>query len=1382
MFLSDTAIRRPVLASMMSAALVLFGLIAFKRLPVREFPDVDPPIISVQTSLRGANPRVMESSVTDILEEELSTVPGLRTLTSTSSEQSSNITLEFTLDRDIESAAQDVRDKVARVRGRLPDDVEEPVVAKQDADASPFMSLGLAGRGYSMLQLSDIADRIVKTRLQTVPGVGRIQIYGERRYSMRIWLSARDLSARGLTVQDVEAAVRARNVEVPAGRIESARREFTVRALGELRTPEEFSSLVVSNRGGQLVKLRDLARVELGPENDRSALRLSGQVAVGLGIVRQSQANMTEIADRIRAELPRIQEQLPEGVELSVGFDQSVFVRRSIQEAEETLVIAGVLVVAIIFLFLRNFRATIIPGLAIPASIIATFALLDAFGFTINTVTLLALILAIGIVVDDAIIVLENAYRHQEELREDPVTAATNGTREIAFAVIATTISLVAVFVPLTFLRGTAGRLFTEFAIAVAGSVIISGFVALTLTPMLCAKILRVPSRHGRLYQWLERGFHGMASAYSIWLRRAMSARWAVVGLGVLSLAVAAWLFRTSKREFVPPEDRGQFQVAITAPEGSTVQYVDRYQRQVEQIMLGLPEVENVFSIVGSFGRANTGRMFVRLKDWSQRERNVQEIIESVRPQLAAISGVQAFANNPPAFGGFGQPVQFVLQHPDFDSLTAGMDTLLKRARQIPGLINVDTDLRVNKPELTVSFDRDRAEDLGVPIRDIAGTLQTMLGGRPISTFTYNNKLYDVIAQLASGDRATPSDMTGLYVRGRDGQLVQLDAVAHIREGIGPRQLNHYNRVRAATLNASLAPGFTLGEAIDSLRVVARDVLPQGSSTALAGESRELEESGSALYLAFLLALAVVFMVLASQFESLVHPFTVLLAVPLAITGALLTLRLAGSSLNLYSQIGMILLIGLVTKNSILLVEYANQLKEKGLETVEAMLESGRIRLRPILMTSVSTIMSAVPIALGLGAGSMSRRPLGYAIVGGVFFSTLLTLFLVPVVYVMLDALRVRLRGPARRALAAATCALLVVAAGCGREAAGNATGRQPGASGPTAGSGGPERAGPGGQARAPVPVEVATAISERVEEIITGTGQIEAVQQVELRPEVEGRIVEILVEEGRPVTAGQALFRVDDAELQAQVARAEADRDLAEQTLQRTRQLIEQQAATQNDLERAEAQARAMRAQLELLRLRLSRTVVRAPFSGIAGARRVSVGDWVNNQTRLITLQTVSPIRATLNVPERYAEVLRRGQQVAFTVAALRGRTFTGTVDFVDPVVTLPARTILIKAQVANPRGELQPGMFVEGRLVSAVRPNAVVIPEEAVLPIQGSAIVFVVSEGRVQRRAVELGVRRPGFVEVVRGVRAGEQVVTGGLERLTDGATVRIVGGEQQ
>jgi multidrug efflux pump len=1011
MKLSDISIKRPVLTSMLSTALVLFGVIGYTKLSVREFPDVDPPIISVSTSLRGANPRVMESAVTDILEEELSTVPGLRTLTSTSAEQFSNITLEFTLDRTIEEAAQDVRDKVSRVRGRLPNEVDEPVVAKQDADAQPFFFLALTGDNYNLLRLSDIADRLVKTRLQSLPGVGRAQVYGERRYSMRVWLSAAELSARGLTVQDVETAIRTRNVEVPAGRIESERREFSVRSLGELKTPEEFGALTVSSRGGQLVKLADLGRVELGPESDRSALRYNGERALGIGVVRQSKANLVDVADAIRAELPAIRASLPPGVDIQPAFDQSVFVKRSIQEAEETLIVAAVLVVAIIFIFLRNLRATIIPGLAIPTSIVATFAVMYFLGFSINNFTLLALTLAIGIVVDDAIIVLENAYRHQEELGEDPETAATNGTREIAFAVIATTISLVAVFTPLAFLQGTTGRLFNEFGIAVAGAVIVSGIVALTLTPMLSAKILRLPPSHGRVYQALERGFDGLASLYERALARALRFRWAIVGAAAVIVLLSVGVFRALEREFVPSEDRGFFPTFIVAPEGASLAYTDEYVRRVEAVLGSTEDISSYFAITGFGGRVNGGIIFTRLTDWSDRDRSVQDVLAEVQPRLMQIPGIFAFASNPPAFG-FGNPVQFDVRHPDFDSLSVAMDRLTTAARQIPGLQNVDTDLRVNKPELTVNFDRDRAEDLGVSVRDIASTLSSMLGASRVSTFTRDNKLYDVLVQLAPEARATPSDMTGLFVRGRDGELVQLSAVARIDETVGPRQLNHFNRVRSFTLSGALAPGFTLGAAIDSLNRVASEVLPRGSSVELAGESRELYESGNALYFAFALALVVVFMVLASQFESLVHPFTVLLSVPLAVAGALGTLWIAGSTLNLYSQIGMILLIGLVTKNSILLVEYANKLKESGRETVSAVLEAGRIRLRPILMTSVATIMGAMPIALGLGAGSMSRRPLGYAIVGGLLFSTVLTLFLVPAVYVILDALRSRRRAP----------------------------------------------------------------------------------------------------------------------------------------------------------------------------------------------------------------------------------------------------------------------------------------------------------------------------------------------------------------------------------
>ncbi len=1008
MKLSDISIKRPVLASMMSAALILFGAIGYSRLAVREFPDTDAPFVSVTTVLRGANPRVIESAVTDILEEELATIQGLRTLTSSSAEQVSTITLEFTLERGLEVAAQDVRDKVARVRGRLPQEVEEPVVVKQDADAQPFFWLALSGANYDLLQLSDIADRQVKTPLQTLSGVGRAQVFGERRYSMRVWLSTSDLSARGLTVQDVEAAIRTRNVEIPAGRIESQRREFTVRSLGELKTPEEFRNLTVANRNGQLIKLRDIARVELGPEDERSTLRYKGTAAVAIGVVRQSKSNLIQVSDAIRNAIPEIQASLPPGVDIDLAFDSSVFVRRSIEEAKQTLILAAILVILIIFVSLRNLRGTIIPGLAIPTSIIAAFGFMYFLGFSINNITLLALILSIGIVVDDAIIVMENAYRHQEELKEDPETAATNGTREIAFAVIATTVALVAVFSPLAFLRGTTGRLFNEFGATMSGAVVISSFIALSLTAMLCAKILRVPKSHGRLYNRLENGFLALMHGYTRLLGGAMKHRWWVIGGAAASVLIAAIIFRQLKREFVPTEDRGWFVTITVAPEGATLSYTDEYQKRIEEIIGSVPEVNAYFSVVGFGGRVSGGIMFVLLKDWADRDRSVQDVISEIQPQLFGIPGIFAFANNPPAFG-FQNPVQFVVRNPDFDVLVASMGPFVQRARGINGLINVDTDLRVNKPELTVNFDRDRAEDLGVPVGEISAALQTLLGGRRVSTFTRANKLYDVIVQLDPSERATPGDMAGIYLRGRDDILVKLDAVASVEEGVGPRQLNHFNRMRSYTLSANMEPGFTLGEAVDSLKAVAAELLPPGTSIALSGESRELEESGNSLYFAFILALVVVFMVLAAQFESLIHPLTVLLSVPLAVTGALATLLIAGSTLNLYSQIGMILLIGLVTKNSILLVEYANQLKAKGMDSLAAIMESARIRFRPILMTSFATIMATLPIALGLGAGSASRRPLGYAIVGGLIFSTVLTLFLVPVVYVLLEALRVRL-------------------------------------------------------------------------------------------------------------------------------------------------------------------------------------------------------------------------------------------------------------------------------------------------------------------------------------------------------------------------------------
>jgi len=1030
MKLSETAIRRPVLASMLSVALVLFGVIGYTRLSVRELPDIDPPVISVSTFLPGANAQVVETAVTDVLEEELSTIQGLRTLSSSSAEQTSDITLEFTLDRPVDVAAQDVRDKVSRVRGRLPVDVLEPVIAKQSADAQPFFWLTLSSTTFDLMQLSDIADRLVKARLQSLPGVGSAQIFGERRYAMRVWVQPEALSARGLTVQDIEAAITARNVEIPAGRIESTRREFSVRSLGELKTPQEFGEMVVASQGTQLIKLKDVARVELGPEDDRSIFRYNGVPSVAIGVVRQSKANLIDVAGRIRAALPGIQQTLPTGVKLQSAFDGSVFVTHSINDARLTLLIAAILVVLIIFVFLRNVRATIIPGLAIPASIIATFAIMYFLGFSINNFTLLALTIAIGIVVDDAIIVLENAFRHQEELNETPEQAAVHGTNEIGFAVIATTIALVAVFSPLAFLTGTAGRLLSEFGVAVAGAVVISGFVALTLTPMLCAKILRMSHTHGAVFQMFERGFSALSERYARLLRRAVMHRAAVLlgTVAIVGVSVYAFLFFPKTRlqhELIPDDDRGFFLVIVRGPEGASLPYTDGYVRQVEQIISKTPDVNGYFTIVGGFaGGVNSAFIGVIMKDWSERRTTVQQVVGGLFPQLMGLSGVMAFPYSPGAIG-FSQPIQYVVQNPDFAKLTEIMGPFVGRASQVKGLVNVQTDLFVNKPELRVTFDRDRAEDLGVPVRAVASALQTFLGGRRVSTFTRNDKLYYVMVQLDPRDRETPADMQGIYLRGKGGQLVQLAALANVEEGVGPRQINHYNRVPSFTLSASLMPGLAQGEALDSLDAVARQLLPPGSTTELAGESREFRESGSAIWFAFVIAILVVIMVLASQFESLLHPFTVLVAVPLAVTGALATLKVvalltptfvgrvlhfSGATMNLYSQIGMILLIGLVCKNSILLVEYANQLKAKGLETVDAVLEAGRIRLRPILMTSVATIMGALPVAWGLGAGSASRKPLGYAIVGGVFFSTALTLFVVPAAYVVFDRLRARER------------------------------------------------------------------------------------------------------------------------------------------------------------------------------------------------------------------------------------------------------------------------------------------------------------------------------------------------------------------------------------
>jgi multidrug efflux pump len=1008
MKLSVISIQRPVFASVMSFAILLFGIIAFLRLPVREYPDIDPPIVSVTTFYRGANPNVVETEITNILEEQFATLEGVKTLTSSSREQGSVITIEFELDRNVDEAANDVRDRVSRIRGRLPQEIEDPIISKVDVNAQAIVWLALSSDRHNGLELSDIADRILKERIQRLPGVGSVIIGGERRYAMRIWLDPLRMAAHGLTTQDVEAAVRRENAEIPGGRVEGAEREFSVRTRGELSKPDEFGAIIVAQADDRIVRLRDVADVSVGAEDERSVARFNGQTAVGLGIVKQSKASTVDVAAEVRNVLEELGSLLPGGMRLDLAYDSSTFITESISEVQETLLIALVLVVLVVLAFLKSFRATAIPTVAIPISIIGSFAAAYFAGFTINILTLLALVLAIGMVVDDAIVVLENIYRHME-MGKSRWQAAMDGSKEIGFAVVATTISLVAVFIPLAFLTGSVGRLFNEFGVSLAVAILISGFVALTLTPMLSSKILR--PLHHTSNSWASRSFDAFFDridrAYRRILTWSLRRRGVLLGIAGVLIVLGGVLFRLMPSELVPVEDRSFGFGIILAPEGATLQYTDRYMREVERRLMALPERAALFTAIGlSFGGPGTptnGVLFLRLKPQGERDKTQQQIIQELFPQLISIPGVLAFVINPPSLGGTlsSSSVEYVVQGDDYDELNKAIGTMMGEATQLGYLVNLDTDLRLNKPQLDLTVDRERAAGLGASLTDIGTTLETFLGGRVVTNFKRGTKQYDVILQMKPAARSTPDAIRDIYIRGTGG-LVQLANVVRVDETLAPKELNHYNRIRSAKLTANLVPGVTLGRALDDLDRIAADKLPVGMKREYAGQSLEYKTSSSALYFMFLLAIVFIYLVLAAQFESWIHPVTILLSVPLAVFGALLTLFIFRESLNIYSQIGLIMLIGLVTKNAILIVEFSNQLRERGQSVLDAVLEASTIRLRPILMTSFSTIFGILPIAIGLGAGAESRRPLGLAVVGGVFFSTFLTLLLVPVVYTIL--------------------------------------------------------------------------------------------------------------------------------------------------------------------------------------------------------------------------------------------------------------------------------------------------------------------------------------------------------------------------------------------
>lgn len=1023
MILSDLSIRRPVVCIVLSLLIVTVGLLSFSSLPVREYPDIDAPVVSVSTNYRGAAAEVVETQITEPLEEQLSAIDGVRLMRSDSSEERSRITLEFSLERDVDAAANDVRDRVGRALENLPDEVDPPEVSKADADDDPILVLSFNSPRYSRLELSELADRIAVQRLQTIPGVSSVELRGPE-FAMRLWVDAARLAAQGLTVADVESALRSQNVDVPSGRVESRSREFPVRLDGRLTSPSDFENLVLASRDGYQVKFRDVGRVELGSSDYRSDNRFSGRNTIGVRVLRQSQANLLDVAGAVKAMIPEIRRNLPSDVNVDIAYDTSVFVERSVNEVYSTLLEAGVLVVLTIFAFLRDWRATVVPLVAIPVSLIGAFAAMSWFGFSLNLLTLLALVLAVGLVVDDAIVMLENIYRRIEG-GEPPVRAAVFGARQMAFAVIATTLVLVAVFVPVAFQKGNTGRLFFEFGITLALAVVVSSLVALTLTPMLCSRLLRLRRdergrpAHGWLYRKTEPAFQWLNARFAGLLDRALRQRVLVLGATLLFTLGGFWSYTALQRELTPEEDRGLFRLIMNFPLGSSPVYATSYASEVERVLAETPEVERWFRSTGGGMGASRGFAFVSLKLWEDRDRSTQEVIRELREKLKDNTGGLMIASPVRPLGGRRSGsggVQLVLQGSDYAELRATADKFAEELRGSEVLGQIRIEPQPNKPQLDVTIDRARAADLGVPVADIAASLETLFGGRQVTRFRRAAEEYDVVVQMEDGARAQPSDLASIYVRGAGDRLVQLGSLVDLRETAVPEAFPHLDRQRSITISGQLAPGRTQGDGVAELEAVAERVLPENIRTAWEGETREFIESAGDAWMLFALALLFTFLVLAAQFESWIHPVTIFSGVAVAIAGGVLVLYLSrfwGTPMtdNLFSRFGLIMLIGLVAKNGILIVEFANELQLEGRSAARAAYEAATLRFRPILMTSISTILGAFPLAIATGAGAESRNPLGVVIVGGLGLSTLITLFVIPMVYILMDAACVRITG-----------------------------------------------------------------------------------------------------------------------------------------------------------------------------------------------------------------------------------------------------------------------------------------------------------------------------------------------------------------------------------
>lgn len=1009
MNISELFIRRPVFATVVSLILVLVGLVSYDRLSVREYPEIDEPVVTVTTTYRGASASVIEREVTQPLEDSMAGIEGIEILSSTSRAEESQVTARFTLETDPDVAASDVRDRVGRARGLLPDEIDEPIIAKVEADAQPIMYIAFKSDRMSELEITDYLDRIVTDRLQNQPGVAQVSIFGGREYSMRIWVDRSRLAAYGLTVQDVENAVRTQNAEIPSGRIESIDREFTVLAKTALQTPDEFGHIVVKQADGFQVRLNQVARVEVAAADERRSATYNGETSISLGIVKQATANPLEVAANVRQALKDLAPTLPTGMSAFVGYDTSVFIAESISSVYETIFEAVLLVVLVIFVFLRTLRASFIPVVTIPISLITSFAIMLMLGFSINTLTLLSMVLAIGLVVDDAIVMLENIYRHIEEGKA-PFRAAIEGSKEITFAVIAMTLTLAAVYAPVGFAEGRTGKLFLEFALTLAATVVVSGFVALTLTPMLCSKLLRHETKESRIQRWLRERLEDLDEGYKNILAKALVRRKLIVGIAAVLALSCVGLFMVLKQELAPFEDRGTLLVVGQAPQGATLEFSQRYAKQLQNLYVDIPEVAG-YLVVSGFPQITDLVSFSRLVPWDERSRTQQEIIAMLQPKLGKIPGILAFGVNPPSLGqsSRSQPVEYVIQASGtYEELEGYVNAVMDEIRQNRGFVNPDSNLKLQKPQLDIQVNRDKVVDAGIDVSTVGRTLETLLGGRQVTRYEQGGKQYDVIIQVADDERQTPTDIRDIYVRGDKGEMVQLSNLIEVKETVAPNSLNHFNQLRSATISASLAPGYSMGEALEFLDATTQRLLPTSAQTDLDGQLREFVKSSGTIAVTFALALLFIYLVLAAQFESFIDPLIILVSVPLSIFGALMLLFLTDTTLNIYSQVGLITLVGLISKHGILIVEFSNQLREKGHSVYDAVVEAAGLRLRPIMMTTGAMVLGALPLALASGAGAESRRSIGYVIVGGISFGTLLTLFVVPTVYLIIAGWRAR--------------------------------------------------------------------------------------------------------------------------------------------------------------------------------------------------------------------------------------------------------------------------------------------------------------------------------------------------------------------------------------